>query len=312
MRFTSRSGRRWSSSRNCRAHWTATLFWKKARRADTPDPRLPETPYPGRDGARLGSGDHDRADRVAAPGDLRSHLRAQLDAAPLHPRDRLLAERVIGALDEAAICATSLPPRRARYRSSRPPDAAELAVAVACVPALEPAGIAAREVCECLMLQLAVGDAEPGDRALAETILGEHLELLARPSRLDAARRLRSAGRHCREASGPADRGRQSGAASARPAQSPLRRTVSRPGAYRAPSGDGAAAAGSTLAAAQRRTAPGDHRARRQRRPAAAAAAAARDRPGTGSARVDGIAGDRKQVHGNASRSLRTEVLFLA
>ncbi len=79
MRFTSCSGRRWSSSRNCRAHWTATLFWKKARRADTPDPRLPETPYPGRDGARLGSGDNDRADRVAAPGDLRSHLRAQLN-----------------------------------------------------------------------------------------------------------------------------------------------------------------------------------------------------------------------------------------
>lgn len=149
---------------------------------EAPELPLPEMPYPDRDGARMmkGEGDNDPASWIAAPTDLRSHLRAQLDARPMHPRDRLIAELVVETLDDDGYLRDEVPASARALQLEPAPDAHEIEVAIACVQSLDPVGIAARDVCECLSLQLAAIDADEADRTLATAVLHEHLDLLGR------------------------------------------------------------------------------------------------------------------------------------
>ena len=148
--------------------------------------RLPESPYPDRDGRQLG-GHHDPADWIAARGDLHSHLRSQLDAAPLHPRDRIAAEIVIETIEDDGYLRDDVAASAAAIGVAPTLSAAEIEVAIAFVQTLDPLGVAARDLRECLRLQLQPrADAE---RDLALQILDDCLDLLGRRDFAAIARR---------------------------------------------------------------------------------------------------------------------------
>jgi RNA polymerase sigma-54 factor len=110
---------------------------------------------------------------------LAAHLRAQLGTPPLARRERLLAELVIEALDDDGYLRLS----REDLADSLGDDPArraldELRAALHRVQSLDPAGVAARGVAECLALQLREV-ADPDLRELATRIVSNHLDLLA-------------------------------------------------------------------------------------------------------------------------------------
>ncbi len=70
-----------------------------------------------------------------------------------------------------------------------PPQPEELLIALCLVQALDPAGVGARDVAECLQLPLRAAPAG-ATRGLAQTILAQHLQALAAGDLRALARRL--------------------------------------------------------------------------------------------------------------------------
>ncbi len=89
-----------------------------------------------------------------AVSSLREHLREELSAYRLEARDRDIALLVIEALDDDGYLRQDLRDAAARFTFDPPVDDDELAIALKLVQQLGPTGIAARSVCECLVLQL--------------------------------------------------------------------------------------------------------------------------------------------------------------
>src|SRR3546814_7722979 len=67
------------------------------------------------------------------------------------------------------VCSSDLQP---------PPDEAEMRATLALVQGVEPTGFAARDLRECLQLQIAATPAETAGRTLAQTVVAEHLDVL--------------------------------------------------------------------------------------------------------------------------------------
>lgn len=151
------------------------------------DLRLPEAPYPDREGGRHGQRSADVGDWAVASGDLRQHLRSQLDAAPLHPRDRLAAEIVIETLEEDGYLRDDVAAAAAALGVEPPLSRCDIDVAIAVVQTLDPPGVGARDMRECLRLQLQ-GRQEP-ERELAQRILDVCMDLLGRRDFAAIARR---------------------------------------------------------------------------------------------------------------------------
>lgn len=127
-------------------------------------------------------------DTLAAPQSLADHLLGQLTVLPLSPRDLTLAAAVVGSLEEDGYLRTPLDEvgRAARLPAA---TAQETTIALRRVQALDPCGVAARSVAECLALQVSC---IPGleERALAACILRDHLAALAARDMRGLARRL--------------------------------------------------------------------------------------------------------------------------
>ncbi|MGH8150997.1 MAG: RNA polymerase factor sigma-54 [Steroidobacteraceae bacterium] len=113
---------------------------------------------------------------TASPSTLRSELEEQLLLLNLAARDHALASFVIEALDDDGFLREPL-----SELAPLAPDAApeELETALKIVQSLEPRGIAARNLTECLTLQLEALDPAPPARALALEVLRGPLELVA-------------------------------------------------------------------------------------------------------------------------------------
>jgi RNA polymerase sigma-54 factor len=129
--------------------------------------------------ARRGEGDElEPGELTAAPSTLRDHLREQTAGARLSLLDRLLVETVIEGLDDDGYLRQSLD----ELAQTLPPeiefDAAALATALTFVQSLDPVGVGARSVAECLELQLRATPDTP-ERALALRIVEWHIDLLA-------------------------------------------------------------------------------------------------------------------------------------
>ncbi|MEO8152530.1 MAG: RNA polymerase factor sigma-54 [Rhizobacter sp.] len=128
--------------------------------------------------------------RVAAEASLSTHLHGQLHLLPLSARDLLLASAVVESLDDDGylrlddlnelITVTALSPEA---------TSEELQIALRRVQSLDPAGVAARSVVECLTLQLNAMDCP--ERDLALLIVTQHLESLAHKDTASLARTLR-------------------------------------------------------------------------------------------------------------------------
>lgn len=117
-------------------------------------------------------------DLMADTVSLANHLHAQLAVQPLSERDRLLAQVIIQSLDDDGYLRTALDELCQLADLAPPPNQAEASLALQRVQSLEPAGVAARDVAECLRLQLP--SIECVDlRAAAEEVIDNHLDLLA-------------------------------------------------------------------------------------------------------------------------------------
>lgn len=110
--------------------------------------------------------------RLTAETSLHDHLLAQLDIAVADPVDRLIGRHLIDAVDEAGYLGESLEAVAARL------DAPETRVAavLALVQTFEPSGVAARNLAECLSIQLRERDRL--DPAMAALVA--RLDLVAR------------------------------------------------------------------------------------------------------------------------------------
>ncbi|MDM0009520.1 RNA polymerase factor sigma-54 [Variovorax sp. J22G73] len=116
--------------------------------------------------------------RVALPPSLAAHLHAQVGVLRLSPRERAFAHAVVESLDDDGYLRISLDDIAHALGENPAAGACELRTALCRVQALDPAGVGARDVSECLCLQLdAIGSFEV--RALARRMLQGHIGLLA-------------------------------------------------------------------------------------------------------------------------------------
>jgi RNA polymerase sigma-54 factor len=123
-------------------------------------------------------GDSDATNLIAAQSSLADHLHGQLNVMPLPLRDRVLAKAIVESLDDDGYLRTDLAELAAIAELHPPASSEEMRIALRRVQALEPAGIAARSVEECLLLQ--VPEIVPPEQAdLARRIITGHLDTLA-------------------------------------------------------------------------------------------------------------------------------------
>jgi RNA polymerase sigma-54 factor len=121
---------------------------------------------------------------VPLPHSLRDHLHGQLGVLRLGAREMAFARAVVEALDEDGYLRISLQDVAAALGETSADAERELRTALLRVQALEPAGVGARSVAECLCLQLDAG-LSPADepagrtRQLARRMLEAHIDLLA-------------------------------------------------------------------------------------------------------------------------------------
>lgn len=134
-------------------------------------------------------GDVNLMEMRAVEVSLRDHLHGQLNVLSLQPRDMLLAKVIVESLDDDGYLRFDLGDL-ARISGLAPaPAADELQIALNLVQSLDPAGVGARSVGECLLRQLpAIADA--GERETARRIVVGHLDLLAAKDLAGLARRL--------------------------------------------------------------------------------------------------------------------------
>lgn len=113
---------------------------------------------------------------TASPSTLHDSLREQLLLLGLTERDHVLANLIVDALDDDGFLRQPLEEFAAQAPGAEP---GELETALRIVQTLEPSGVAARDLGECLSLQLQALDRGLPGRELALDIVQNRLELLA-------------------------------------------------------------------------------------------------------------------------------------
>ncbi|OVZ59326.1 RNA polymerase factor sigma-54 [Pigmentiphaga sp. NML080357] len=148
---------------------------------ELPDaPGMPELHRPG------GEHDDDTAPQLAArSASLREHLLEQLSFTQATQRDAALVAALIDELDDNGYLDTSLEELAGLFPPELEIDADELRSALGLLQSFDPAGVGARNISECLCLQLRDPDLNclPEARdaavlALARSIAAQHLPLL--------------------------------------------------------------------------------------------------------------------------------------
>ncbi|MFT3859568.1 MAG: RNA polymerase factor sigma-54 [Aquabacterium sp.] len=128
-------------------------------------------------------------DMVPADVNLRQHLRQQANLRSLSDRDRALVCCVIESLDDDGYLRTDLMELAQLCELDPAVDESEMNMALKLVQSLEPSGVGARSIAECLRLQLHLIEDE-GHRELAREIIDHHLERLAHRDGTGLARQL--------------------------------------------------------------------------------------------------------------------------
>lgn len=135
---------------------------------------------PGSTPRTSGSGDGEMSamEMVAADVSLRQHLHTQLNIMNLPERERVLTGLIVEALDDDGYLRVGLDELAALCEFADEPDGAEMEAALKVVQGLDPCGVAARSVGECVLLQVGCIEDEQ-ERELARTIVAKHIERLA-------------------------------------------------------------------------------------------------------------------------------------
>lgn len=113
---------------------------------------------------------------------LRDHLLWQLDCSPVEGRDRAIAEVIIDGVDDSGYLSVSLEDILEVVHDTHPEATLDdVKVVLKLVQSYEPLGVAARDVQECLLIQLRdLIRREPSEEAkMAARIIEHHLDLLS-------------------------------------------------------------------------------------------------------------------------------------
>ena len=117
---------------------------------------------------------------AAAEPTLQEHLLQQISLTGLTARDKLIAEFVVGHLDEDGYLKQDLEELRASALAAMSDvEIEELQIALRHVQNLEPTGVGARDIAECLGLQLKALPASTPHRETALKLVTQHLDVLA-------------------------------------------------------------------------------------------------------------------------------------
>jgi len=141
--------------------------------AEEAPPSLPDETWsaPGM-GQTVAGGDYNLEAFVASETTLADHLNAQVGLALSDAGDRLIGHAIVGEIDETGYLRTDTPTLADRLGAAT--DDVERVLST--VQAFDPSGIGARNLAECLAIQLRERDRfDPAMRALTE-----HLDLVAR------------------------------------------------------------------------------------------------------------------------------------
>jgi len=149
--------------------------------ADTPDQHDDRDLWQA-DGAsslrRAEDGELSALEMMVADTTLATHLHGQLNLLALPERALFMARAIIESLDDDGYLRTALEELMPLVPVEPPATLEDLQLAMSVVQSLEPAGVGARSVGECLLLQLP-GISCPQQRGLARRIVENHLPLLA-------------------------------------------------------------------------------------------------------------------------------------
>lgn len=117
-------------------------------------------------------------DTLQAHTSLAAHLLGQLNVMPLPTRDLAIATAIVESLDDDGYLRLPLDEVAQAVSAADAPEPDELNIALRLVQSLDPVGVGARSVAECLRLQL---DSLPAGEArqLAREIVADHLDALA-------------------------------------------------------------------------------------------------------------------------------------
>jgi len=117
-------------------------------------------------------------DMIAADIGLRQHLHGQINVLPLEQRDHALACAIIESLDDDGYLRVELAELAETSGMSPAVEEIEMQIALRRVQSLDPPGVGARSVAECLLLQLPSIE-DPEEREVARAIVTDHLDRLA-------------------------------------------------------------------------------------------------------------------------------------
>ncbi len=109
---------------------------------------------------------------------LREHLLSQLNLMPLSDRDQTLAALLVDAINEDGYLEQSLEELAEIFPAEYEVDPLELSTALKLIQHLDPPGIGARDLAECLALQVQALPEDTPHRDLALTLV-QHLPVLA-------------------------------------------------------------------------------------------------------------------------------------
>ena len=126
------------------------------------------------------SDDEDMEPPQAAGSDtLREHLRSQLSLMQLSERDTQLVAYLIDNLNDDGFLPDELEELAALLPEELELDAEDLGIALKYLQSLEPAGVGARDIGECLALQIEALPEDTPFRAQALQVVRDHLDTLA-------------------------------------------------------------------------------------------------------------------------------------
>ncbi len=111
--------------------------------------------------------------------DLHQHLVWQLETSQLDPRQVWIGEAIVDSLNDDGYLAESLEELARSLSVDLPVSAEDVEEVLRFVQTLDPPGIGARDLAECICLQLAQLENETQGRELALAIAREHLPLVA-------------------------------------------------------------------------------------------------------------------------------------
>jgi RNA polymerase sigma-54 factor len=167
------------SAENAESAESAESADPRAEREETSeDSSRADLDFSSSSGGGGGSGDEtpDWTEWTASPSTLHDSLRDQLLLLGLSERDHVLANLIIDALDDDGFLRLPLEDVAALAPGAAP---GEIETALRIVQTLEPIGIAARSLGECLALQLEAMDRDTPGRNIALDVVQNRLSLMA-------------------------------------------------------------------------------------------------------------------------------------